>query len=142
MISLEEFRDSYINEDINAEAVNTETHPTDVFIESAVDILTNDYSLINGMETCYFDFNKGNRAYKNMHVDAAYLDLSANVVNLLFADFNPGEIKNIANEFITNKAQLLLNYFENTLKGFFVNGEQADPPVQMAKDIRSNISNI
>lgn len=142
MISLEEFRDSYINEDINAEAINTETHPTEVFIESAVDILTNDYSLINGMEMCYFDFNKGTRAFKNMHIDAAYLDLSANVLNLLYADFNPSEIKNITNEFISNKSQLLLNYFENTLKGFFVNGEQADPAVQVAKDVRANVNSI
>ena len=49
MISVDEFRDSYINEDINAAAINTSTHPVDVFIESAVDILQNDYSLINGI---------------------------------------------------------------------------------------------
>lgn len=45
MISVDEFRESYINEDINAQAVNTSRYPIEVFIESAVDILQNDYSL-------------------------------------------------------------------------------------------------
>ena len=33
MISLDEFRESYINEDINAAAVNTSTYPIEVFID-------------------------------------------------------------------------------------------------------------
>ena len=116
MISVDEFRESYINEDINAAAVNTSTYPIEVFIDSAVDILQNDYCLISGMEHCYYEFNKGNRAYRNMRIDAAYLDLPSNTLNLLFADFNDGEIKNITNEFIANKSQLLINFFENSLK--------------------------
>lgn len=142
MISVDEFRDSYINEDINAAAINTSTHPVDVFIESAVDILQNDYSLINGMELCYYDFTRGTRAYKNMHVDAAYLDFSTSTLDILFADYNPGSITNITNEFISHKTQLMINFFENVLKGYFVNGEQSDPAVQLAKDIRANSSSI
>ena len=34
-----EFRESYINEDINAEAINTSRYPVEVFIDSAADIL-------------------------------------------------------------------------------------------------------
>ena len=142
MITVEEFRESYINEDINAAAINTSTHPVDVFIESAVDILQNDYSLINGMELCYYDFNKGNRAFKNMHVDAAYLDLSTSSLDILYADYNAGSINNITNEFINHKTQLMVNFFENILKGYFVNGEQSDPVVQLARDVKSNSSNI
>ena len=142
MISVDEFRDSYINEDINAAAVNTSTYPIEVFIDSAVDILQNDYCLISGMEHCYYEFNKGTRAYKNMRIDAAYLDLPANTLNLLYADFNDGEAKLINNEFITAKSQLLINYFENTLKGFFANAEQADPAVQLARDVRANVGYI
>ena len=41
-----EFRESYINEDINAEAVNTSRYPVEVFIDNAADILKNDYSRI------------------------------------------------------------------------------------------------
>ena len=44
MISVEEFRESYINEDINAEAINTSRYPIEVFIDSAVDILQNEYN--------------------------------------------------------------------------------------------------
>ena len=40
MISVDEFRDSYINEDINAAAINTSTHPVDVFIEIPFSIFT------------------------------------------------------------------------------------------------------
>lgn len=138
MISVDEFRESYINEDINAAAVNTSTYPIEVFIDSAVDILQNDYCLISGMEHCYYEFNKGNRAYRNMRIDAAYLDLPSNTLNLLYADFNDGDVKNITNEFISNKSQLLINFFDNSLKGFFSNAEQANPAVQLAKDIFSN----
>ena len=34
-----EFRESYINEDINAEAINTSRYPVEVFIDNASDIL-------------------------------------------------------------------------------------------------------
>ena len=142
MISVDEFRESYINEDINAAAVNTSTYPIEVFIDSAIDVLQNDYCLISGMEHCYYEFTKGTKAYRNMRLDAAYLDLPSNTLNLLFADFNDGPIKNITNEFINNKSQLLINYFANTLKGFFIKAEQADPAVQLARDIRANVGYI
>ena len=142
MVTLDEFRESYINEDINAAAINSGVYPEDIFIDSAVDILENDYSLVHGIEHCYFEFNKGNRAYRNMRIDAASLDLVSNTVNLLYADYNQGPVKNITNEFISNKSQLLLNFFENALKGFFKDGEPADPAVQLAKDIVINASEI
>lgn len=142
MISVDEFRESFINEEINASAVVDSRYPIEVFIDVASDILENDYSLVSGMEQCYFEFTKGNRAYKNMRIDAAYLDLSTNTINLLLADYNEGEIKNITNEFISTKTQLMLNYIDNIFKGYFVNGELADPAIQLAKDIKSNISGI
>lgn len=43
-MDLLEFRDSFINEDVNAEAVNTHRYPIEVFIDQAADILKNDYS--------------------------------------------------------------------------------------------------
>lgn len=137
-----EFRESYINEDINAEAVNTSRYPVEVFIDNAADILKNDYSLITDMSQCFFSFTKGNRAFRSMHIDAAYLDLASNALNLLYADYNEGEITNITNEIINSRSQLLLNYFDNALKGFFVSAEQADPAVQLARDIRQNYSSI
>ena len=137
-----EFRDNYINEDINAEAVNTARYPVEVFIDNAADILKNDYSLITDMSQCFFSFSKGNRAFKNMHIDAACLDLTSNTLDLLYADYNEGEVTNITNEFIKNKSQLLFNFFENSLKGFFTSAEQADPAVQLARDIIRNYSDI
>lgn len=142
MISLEEFRESYINEEINAEAVLSSRYPIEVFIDSAVDILQNDYSLINGMEHCYFEFLNGNRAFKSMRVDGAYLDFSTNTLNLLYADYNQDEIKNITNDFISTKSSLLVNYFVNAIKGFFKDGEQADPAITMARDIVRNVDSI
>ena len=137
-----EFRESYINEDIIAEAVNTSRYPVEVFIDNASDILKNDFSLITDMSQCFFSFSKGNRAYRSMHIDAAYLDMASNALNLLYADYNEGKITNITKEFINTKTQLLLNFFENSLKGFFVSAEQADPAVQLARDIKLNYSDI
>ena len=128
-----EFRESYINEDINAEAVNTSRYHVEVFIDNAADILKNDYSLITDMSQCFYSFSKGTRAYKNMHIDAAYLDLASNKLDLLFADYNEGEITSITNEVVNRESQLLLNFFENSLKGFFVSAEQADPAVQQQR---------
>lgn len=138
MVSIEEFRESFINEEINASAVVDSRYPIEVFIDVASDILENDYSLISGMEQCYFEFTKGNRAYKSMRIDAAYLDFATNTINLLYADYNEGEVKNITNEFIMSKTQLMLNYIENIFKGYFNDGEIADPAVQLAKDIKNN----
>lgn len=137
-----EFRESYINEDINAEAINTSRYPVEVFIDSAADILKNDYSLITDMSQCFYSFSKGTRAYKNMHIDAANLDLASNKLDLLCADYNDGEITNLTNEIINSKSQLLLNYFENSLKGFFASAEQADPAVQLARDIKLNYRDV
>ena len=137
-----EFRESYINEDINAEAVNTSRYPVEVFIDNAADILKNDYSLITDMSQCFYSFTKGTRVYKNMHIDAAYLDLTSNKLDLLYADYNDGEVTNITNEIVNRESQLLLNFFENSLKGFFTNAEQADPAVQLARDIQLNFQDI
>lgn len=52
-MTLEEYRESFIN-DINTEALSTSRYPTEVFIDYAVDILKNDYSLISDMSQCYF----------------------------------------------------------------------------------------
>ncbi len=141
-MELEEFRKSFINEDINAEAVNTNRYPIEVFIDQAVDILKNDYSLISDISHCFYEFKNGTRAFKNMHIDAAYLDLPANTLNLLIADYNESEMKTITNGTIEEKSKSLINFFENCLKGFFANAEQANPAVQLARDIRVNIDSI
>lgn len=139
MISVDEFRESYINEDINAQAVNTSRYPIEVFIESAVDILQNDYSLVGGMEQCYYEYSRGS---KSMRIDAAYLDLPANTLNLLYADYNSGAAKNITNTFISSKSRLLLSFLENSLKGHFKNAELSDPAVQLARNIKANFGYI
>ena len=141
-MELVEFRQEFINEDVFAEAVNTNRYPEVVFIDHCVDILQNDYSLISDMTHSYFSFKNGTRAFKNMHLDASYLDLAAGTLNLLIADFNEDEMKNLTNTTIDNKVKLLLSYLENTLKGFFKNAEQSDPAVQLAREIRRNIDSI
>ena len=141
-MQLDEFRKEFINEDVYAEAINTKRYPEVVFIDHCIDILQNDYSLINDMTHSYFSFKEGTKAYKNMHLDASYLDIAAGTLNLLIADFNEGEIKNITNTMIESKTKLLLCYLENTLKGFFKNAEQSDPAVQLAYAIRKNIESI
>ena len=142
MITLEEFRERFINEDINATAAASERHEVEVFIEESIDILTNDYSLITEMKPCYHDFSKGNRSYKNMHIDAAFLDIPSNVLNLLYADYNEGDVASITNEFIKRKSQLLINFFENVLKDYFDTAEKSSEAYQLAENIKKNIEYI
>lgn len=139
MMTLEEFREEFIN-NINAEALEENQYPVEAFIEYMKDILINDYSLISDLENCYFEFNNGSK--QNMHIDAAYLELAANVLDLVIADYNPGEIKNINNEFITNKSNLMLHYFDNVLKGYFDGAELSNPATQLAINIKKNLNSI
>lgn len=141
MISLEEFREDYIN-DINLSALENSEHPTDSFIDEMTNTLIDDFSLINGLDKCFYSFNKGTKAFKSMQIDAGYLDLSANVVDLLFADYNPDEINTITNDFINSKSQLMTNYMENILKQYFSNAEDSNPAVQLAYSILNNLSSI
>lgn len=141
-MDLLEFRNEYINEDIKAEAINTSRYPVEVFIDNASDILKNDYSLITDMSQCFYSFSKGTRAYKNMHIDAANFDLASNKLDLLCADYNENEITSLTNEIINRESQYLLNFFENSLKGFFSTAEQADPAVHLARDIKLNYKDI
>ena len=141
MISLEEFREDYIN-DINLSAIENSEHPTDAFIDEMTDMLIDDFSLINGLDKCFYSFNKGTKAFKNMQIDAGYLDLPANVVDFLIADYNPDEISTITNDFINTKSQLMINYMENVLKQYFSNAEDSNPAVQLAYSILNNLSSI
>lgn len=142
MMELEEFRQEFINEDVYAEAVNTNRYPEVVFIDHCADILQNDYSLISGMNHTFYTFKEGTRQYKNMHLDASYLDLSSGTLDLMIADFNEGEMKTITNGTIDEKTKLMLSFVENAFKGFFTKAEQSDPAVQLARDIRSNVDSI
>ena len=139
-MELEEFRLEFLNEDIYAEAVNTNRYPVVVFIDHCIDILQNDYSLISEMNHSFFSFKEGTNA--GVHIDASYLDLAAGTLNLLIADFNEGEMNNLTNTTIERKTRLLLRYLESTLKGFFKDAEQSDPAVQLAHEIRRNIDSI
>lgn len=139
-MELIEFRQEFINEDVFAEAVNTNRYPEVVFIDHCVDILQNDFSLISEMNHSFFTFKEGTKA--GMHLDASYLDLAAGTLNLLIADFNEGEMANLTNTKIELKTRLLLRYLEGALKGFFKDAEQSDPAVQLAREIRRNIDSI
>ncbi len=141
MFSLEEYRSGFIN-DIKIAALQQEDYPQEVFIDEMTDSLIEDFALINGLEKCYFPFNKGNRAFKNMQIDAGYLDLSINTLDLLISDFNPDEMVSITNEYMNMKAQLMINFFENVLKGFFSKAEESNPAVQLAYDIKKNLASI
>lgn len=141
MISLEEFREEYINQ-INLTANEDSEHRPDVFIDEMYDTLTDDYSIINGMEKCFYSFNKGTKSFKNMQIDGGYLDLPANTIDLLITDYNPGAITTITNELINTKSRLMINYVENTLKGYFTDAEDSNEAVQLAYSILNNIDSI
>lgn len=142
MISLDEFREMFINEDIKAVAANDSRYETEAFIDTAVEVLRDAYALVSEMSPCYWEETNGTKKYRSMHVDAAYLDSASNTLNLLYADYNADEMENITNEFLKNKSQQLVSYFENSLKGYFVGAEQSNEAVQMAYEINNNLDGI
>lgn len=148
MISLDEFRERFINDDVRAQAANEERYPEEVFIEQSIDILRNAYSSVSELDLHYWDYSQEDqkreqcRKYKVMHIDAGYLDVPSNTLNLLYADYNAGDVENITNEFWKSKSQLLVNFFENCLKGFFFDREKSDPTVQFADEVYNEKDSI
>ena len=55
MMTINEYREEFIN-DIEAEAIENNDYPINVFIDKVSDLLINDYSLVNDMEKVYFSF--------------------------------------------------------------------------------------
>ena len=135
MITLEEFRKMYLNEEIIAPANINSRYPHDVFIESAYDILHNDFSLLDSLTICYLKQGR-------MQIDAGALELETNTVNLMYADYNPEECSTLTNTVLSTKCRLLMNFFENAVKGRFKGSELANPANQLACDIKQNIDYI
>ncbi len=142
MLELSEFRQEFINE-IEAEAIEFEEKPSEVFIRRIEDILVNDYSYLSELHSLFFEWTKGNVKYKSMSIDAQSLDLSTNTLNLMYIDYNSGEMRTLNKDF-TENAQRLINFFENCIKGFF-SGPECDlsvPEVAFAVEIRRHYDEI
>lgn len=136
-----EYREFYLS-NLNNEALSEKAYPIDVFINDVSDILINDFNQVNEINLCNYEWKNGARTYKNMKIDAYSVDTISNKVNLFIADYNDKEITTINNEIKNNLSQLMLNFFENTLKGFFSNTEQSASYSQAAYDILKNIKSI
>lgn len=136
-----EYREFYLS-NLNNEALSEKAYPIDVFINDVSDILINDFNQVNEINLCNYEWKNGTRTYKNMKIDAYSVDTISNKVNLFIADYNDKEITTINNEIKNNLSQLMLNFFENTLKGFFSNTEQSASYSQAAYDILKNIKSI
>ena len=140
-MNFDEYREYYLNS-INNTAVSENLHPIDAFINDVCDMLINDFNLINDYCLCNYEWKNGTRAFKNMKIDAFSVDLVSNKVNLIIADYNENEIKNITNENKNNLSALMLNFFENVLKGFFRETEQSAVYTQAAFEILNSLSSI
>lgn len=140
-MDLMEYREFYINE-IKAAALNSNIHPVMAFNDDIIDMMINDYGVVSELHDCYFQWLNGNKAFKSMKIDAAYLELSTNTVNFLISDFNELEIENLNNEFINRNCQYMINFFENVLKGYFNGAEESAPYTELAVNIRRNVTYI
>lgn len=140
-MNFDEYREFYLNT-IKNTALSENLHPIDAFINDIIDMMINDYSMISDLSLCNYEWRNGNKAFKSMKVDAYSVDVMTNTVNLLLADFNDDEIKTITNESKNNSSQLMINFFENVLKGYFRETEQSAVYTQAAQDILRNLESI
>lgn len=140
-MTLEEFREDLLN-DINSQSLIDSDYPADIFIEYCKDILINDFGVISDLTNAYIDYKTDNNQYRNMHIDAAYLELSINTIHLLFCDFNGGGITSINTESINSKSTLMTNFIHNTLKGFFKTTADSNETTQIARNILRNYDSI
>lgn len=143
-MDIKDFRE-YLISDINSAALEDVVHKDKKFIEYVCDILKNDYSKINNDldSECFIAPTSGNKAFKSMQLDAADVDLVTNTINLMICDFNESEMTTLNTELINNKAQKMLAFCENCLKGYYNNNaEQSQPIVQLAQKFFSNSNSI
>lgn len=140
-VTLEEFRESLLN-DIKADAIYDHDYPVEKFVDYCQDILINDFGVLSDLTHTYIDWKTTSNRYKNMRLDASYLETSVNTLHLLYADFNDGPIQTINQEFINQKTQLLENFFTNVLAGYFMNTADSDPVTEMARSIKKNVDTI
>lgn len=140
-MNIDEYREFYLN-NINNTSASEYIHPIDAFINDVSDMLINDFNLINDVILCNYEWKNGTRAFKNMKIDAYSLDVISNKVNLIIADYNDKDIKTITNENKNNMSQLMLNFFENVLKGFFKETEQSAVYTQASFEILKNLDSI
>lgn len=140
-MTFEEYREFYLN-NISNTALSENIHQIDAFINDVADMLINDFNIINDISLCNFEWRNGNKSFKSMKIDAYSVDVVSNTVNLLIADYNNEEIHNITNEDKNSMSALMLNFFENALKGFFRGTEQSAIYTQAAIDIVKNIESI
>ena len=140
-MDLVEYREYYINQ-IKATAIEEERYAYEVFIDLVSEIMVSDWSLLSSIDQFHFSVPTGTRAFKSMLIHAGSLELSTNTVNLLYADFNADEIENITNTDINTHSAQMISFFENALKGYFANGEQSNPAVQLGLDIKRYVADI
>ncbi len=140
-MDLLEYREYYVNQ-IKATAIEEERYNYEVFIDLVSEIMISDWSLLSSIDQCYFSVPTGTRAFKSMLIHAGSLELSTNTINLLYADFNSDDIANITNADINTHSAQMVNFVENALKGYFSNGEQSNPAVQLGLDIKRNAADI
>jgi hypothetical protein len=137
----EEYREYYLSS-IKNTSLSENIHPIDAFINDVADMMINDFSSLNELSPCNYEFKSTGRSYKSMKIDAFSVDVVSNVVNLLIADYNDEEIQTITNEKKNNLSQLMLNFYENVLNGFFKVTEQSAMHTQAAFEILRNIEVI
>ena len=140
-MTLEEFREELINE-IKGQSLIDSEYPADIFIEYCKDILINDFGVLSELYNTYIDYKTNNSQYRNMRLDASYLELSINTIHLLISDFNEGEIQPINKDYINQKAVSMTNFLHNAFRGYFNNSADSDITTQMAREIRKNIDLI
>lgn len=140
-MTLEEFREDLINE-IQSQSIVDSDYPADVFIDYCKDILINDLGVLSDLNNAFIDYRTNNNQFRNMHIDAAYLEMSINTIHLLYSDWNDGNILPINSEFVNSKVTLMTNFVHNTLKGYFNNAADSNETTQVARNIRKNIDAI
>lgn len=138
-MNLEEFREDLIN-DIKSQSLIDSEYPQEVFIDYCKDILINDFGILSDLDNTFIEYKTTNTQFRNMRIDASYLELSINTIHLLISDFNDGEMQFINKDFINQKALVMENFIHNTLKGYFKDSADSNPITQVAREIVKKIS--
>lgn len=139
-MTLEEYRESFINNIENASILEQE-YPVNIFLRELEDILSHDYKLLSQLDQVYFDLPYDQKtARKGMHINGGYFEASANTLHLVSLDYNSGDFGTMLKSDFDKAVTYLKNYFEAVLMGYFKNGEKSDAAVQFSYEILRNVT--
>ena len=136
-MDIEAFREDFIR-DVRDIAEQSESHPTESFINMVMRRFGDELGMPTDIDFCYVDRQRQGK-FKRMRLDAGAYDPTTFEGVLFLADFNEEETRTMGKDDILDKAKALVNFYVNACNGFFP-PQASSPEAELANKLKRNRS--